>query len=112
MRWDVSSEVSCMYLNFNERSIVILSLPDFTHERAANYSINRPRDNALQVERFGDADEDGMIARLNAPLDDLQAAARVRGGFGDDLLKRRFAHVVRARAGDERTIGVEQFEGA
>jgi hypothetical protein len=59
--------------------------PDGPDEPSPPRSLDDARDDALEVERFGDAEQDWMVAALRSPLDDLDASARVRGGLRDEF---------------------------
>lgn len=62
--------------------------------------------------RFGDGEQDGVVERLGAAVEDAEGAAGVEGGGGDGLQEHAFADVVGAGAGDEHAAAVEQAEGA
>src|ERR1035441_7830082 len=56
---------------------------------------------ALQVERFGDGEQDGVILALRAALQDAEGAVGVQAGLRNQLEERALAQMMRAGAGHQ-----------
>src|SRR3954469_6256990 len=67
---------------------------------------------ALQIVRLGDVNQDRVIAALRALLDQRDLGVRVGGGGCDHVDEQLFANVVRATARDEKAAGAEQLQRA
>ena len=67
---------------------------------------------ALQIVGFGDGEKNGVVLALGAALQHAEGAAGIERGFRHHFEQHGFAHVVRARAGDQHAAGREQTQGA
>ena len=69
-------------------------------------------DEALEVAGLGQGEDLGVVRRGGAGFEELDAAAGIGCGCGDDLGEVGERDVVRAGAGDERAAGCEQADRA
>ena len=68
------------------------------------------KDEAFEITRFGDRQEDWVIGRLGTALQNSESSAGFPRCIGDDREESRLAHVMRTGAGDENAAGRKQPE--
>lgn len=73
---------------------------------------NHTKNQTFEIVGFGHGEQDGMIPRLGAALDDGNRPVSIHSGGGDDFQEICLAHMVGARARHQKAAGIEDLERA